>query len=88
MSKELFVIPEGCLSFPDGDPLLTERHIWVNVEADNHEGSLLFSYESGDINDAYECACVQHEIDHLDGIIHFDRKHIVVPYRAPKKDWS
>ena len=84
-SKESFVIPEGCLSYPKDKHILTERHTWVEVTADNYESKLSFSSESGDVNDAFECACVQHEIDHLDGIIHYDRKHIVVPYKAPEK---
>ena len=50
---------------------------------------LSFSAESEDINEAFECACVQHEIDHLDGITMFDRKPkpqtIVNGINAPKK---
>ena len=42
--------------------------------ADNHKGGLSFSANSKDINDAFECVCVQHEIDHLDGITMFDRE--------------
>ena len=72
-SKELFVFPEGCLSFPN-DKIKTQRYTSVVVEADNHEGKLSFSAESKDINDAFECVCVQHEIDHLDGITMFDRE--------------
>ncbi len=33
----------------------------------------MFTADSENINDAFECACVQHEIDHLDGITMFDR---------------
>ena len=72
-SKEQFVFPEGCLSFPDSK-IKTTRHQDIVVEADNHEGRLSFSAESKDINDAFECVCVQHEIDHLDGITMFDRE--------------
>ncbi len=82
-SEETFVFPEGCLSFPNKH-IRTNRFVSVVVEADNHEGQLSFTAESGDINDALECACVQHEIDHLDGLTMFDRQHIVEPYRAPK----
>ena len=84
-SEEQFVFAEGCLSFP-GKHVRTGRHTSVIVEADNHEGRLSFSAESEDINDAFECACVQHEIDHLDGITMFDRAATVAqPYKAPKK---
>ena len=82
-SEEQFVFPEGCLSFPN-DKIRTQRHVSIVVEADNHEGQLSFSAESGDINDAFECVCVQHEIDHLDGMTMFDRQYVNTPYRAPK----
>ena len=72
-SKEQFVFPEGCLSFPDSK-VKTIRHQDIVIEADNHKGKLSFSANSKDINDAFECVCVQHEIDHLDGITMFDRE--------------
>jgi len=87
-SKEKFVFAEGCLSFPDSK-LKTIRHQDIVVEADNHEGRLSFSANSQDINDAFECVCVQHEIDHLDGITMFDREFksepIINGVNAPKK---
>jgi len=87
-SKEQFVFPEGCLSFPDSK-IKTQRHQDIVVEADNHKGRLSFSANSKDINDAFECVCVQHEIDHLDGITMFDREFrqepIVKGVNAPKK---
>ena len=64
-SKEQFIFPEGCLSFPDSK-VKTQRHQDIVVEADNHKGRLSFSANSKDINDAFECVCVQHEIDHLE----------------------
>ena len=54
---------EGCLSFP-GDAIVTERYANISVEADNHTSTLFFRSE----DNALECVCVQHEIDHLDGI--------------------
>ena len=72
-SKEQFIFAEGCLSFPK-DKVKTQRYVSVVIEADNHEGKLSFSADSEDINDAFECVCVQHEIDHLDGITMFDRE--------------
>ena len=87
-SKEQFVFPEGCLSFPDSK-IKTQRHQDIVVEADNHEGKLSFSANSKDINDAFECVCVQHEIDHLDGITMFDKEFkqepLVRGVNAPKK---
>ena len=72
-SKETFVFPEGCLSFPN-KKIKTIRNVSVSVECDNLDSTLFFNADSNDINDAFECACVQHEIDHLDGITMFDRK--------------
>ena len=68
-----FPFAEGCLSFPN-KKVRTERYEWVKVKADNHVDELYFSADSRKIEDAFECACVQHEIDHLDGITMFDRK--------------
>ena len=83
-SQEEFIFPEGCLSFPNKH-VKVMRNVSVVVETDNHEGKLSFSAESEDINNAFECACVQHEIDHLDGITMFDRAYVAQPYKAPEK---
>ena len=83
-SEETFVFPEGCLSFPNKH-IRTTRFVEVTVEADNHEGNLSFSAKSEDINDAFECACVQHEIDHLDGVTMFDREWKQEPIKVEKK---
>ena len=83
-SKEEFIFPEGCLSFPNKH-IKTMRNVSITVEADNHNGKMVFTAESEDINDAFETACIQHEIDHLDGITMFDRSVTPQPYRAPEK---
>jgi len=59
---------EGCLSFK-GDYVLTERWTDIVIVDDNHSNQLFFSFEKN----ALECVCVQHEIDHLNGITMFDR---------------
>jgi len=59
---------EGCLSFK-GDYVLTERWTDIVVTDDNHPNQLFFSFEKN----ALECVCVQHEIDHLNGVTMFDR---------------
>ena len=60
------------------------------MQSDNHEGILHFSLgdDSDDKNNkdkylmmAYETACVQHEIDHLDGKTMFDRKLVLEPLK-------
>ena len=74
-SEDKFIFPEGCLSFPK-KYIRTERYVSVTVETDNHDSKLSFSADSKDMDRAFECACVQHEIDHLDGITMFDRKFV------------
>jgi len=59
---------EGCLSFP-GDYIFTERWTNIVVSCDNHPKDLIFSFQK----DPLECVCVQHEIDHLNGVTMFDR---------------
>ena len=60
------------------------------MKADNHESELMFSvwnvkpgeegYDKNKYLDyAYETACVQHEIDHLDGITMHDRGFVMEP---------
>jgi len=83
-SEETFVFPEGCLSFPNKH-IRTTRFVEVTIEADNHEGQLSFSANSDDVNDAFECVCIQHELDHLDGITMFDREWKQEPIKVEKK---
>ena len=79
-SEEQFVFPEGCLSFPNVMQK-TKRHMTVKVEADNHQGQMVFTAEGEDMDLAMECACVQHEIDHLDGITMFDKAFVNIPWK-------
>ena len=82
-SKETFVFPEGCLSFPNKH-VRTIRNTSIKVKADNHDEELTFNANSKDYKDAFECACVQHEIDHLDGITMFDREFKQQPIKVNK----
>jgi peptide deformylase len=74
-----FLYKEGCLSFP-GDYVTTERYKNIMVEADNHKKMLIFSSDTPE--DMLECACIQHEIDHLDGITMFDRGILMAQPKA------
>lgn len=58
---------EGCMSVPDytGNVVLAER---IMLEAHDASGALL-QYEL----EGYEARAVQHEIDHLDGLLFLDR---------------
>ena len=59
--------PEGCLSFPEifGE---IERHAEVEVTASNERGEP-FSFRAGGLL----ARAVQHEVDHLNGILFIDR---------------
>jgi len=59
---------ESCLSFP-GDYVITERWMDIVVKTDNHKNHLFFSFK----RNALECVCIQHEVDHLNGLTMFDR---------------
>ncbi len=83
-SEKEFIFPEGCLSFPN-KKVRTKRNVSIKVKADNHKGVLSFSADSKEINDAFECVCVQHEIDHLDGITMFDREFKQIPIKRESK---
>ena len=83
-SEKEFIFPEGCLSFPN-KKVRTKRNISIKVKADNHEEVLSFSADSKEMKDAFECVCVQHEIDHLDGITMFDREFKQVPIKRVSK---
>jgi peptide deformylase len=59
--------PEGCLSFPQVYADVT-RPEWVEVEATNAEGKTIHFKAGGLLARA-----VQHEVDHLNGILFIDR---------------
>jgi peptide deformylase len=58
---------EGCLSVPDFVGLVT-RHSAVLVEALDLKGETIRIETKG-----FEAVALQHEIDHLDGILFLDR---------------
>ena len=62
---------EGCLSFPKKG-CHTKRYKVVEVKVDNMESNMTFG--AGDTElDLLESVCVQHEIDHLNGMRILDR---------------
>ena len=83
-SEKEFIFPEGCLSFPD-KKVRTKRNVSIKVKADNYKSILSFSADSKEMDDAFECVCVQHEIDHLDGITMFDREFKLEPIKREGK---
>ncbi len=58
---------EGCLSFP-GRSGITKRPMWVKVKAQNRKGESFEIEGEGLLARAF---C--HEIDHLNGILYFDK---------------
>lgn len=58
---------EGCLSFP-GVYAKVKRYKGVEIQYRDHHGKL----QSLTANGGLLSACIQHEIDHLDGITFFD----------------
>ena len=59
---------EACLSFP-GNYVLTERWTNIVVKSENDSKEMTFSFDKNPL----ECVCVQHEIDHLNGITMLER---------------
>jgi peptide deformylase len=66
-STEADVAEEGCLSLP-GVVVDVERPLYVRVAASNDEGGKVTIEASG-----LEARVLQHEIDHLDGVLMIDR---------------
>ena len=64
---ELEVMEEGCLSLP-GVGVEVERPVHVRVRATDEHGAPLTIEASG-----LEARVIQHEIDHLDGVLILDR---------------
>jgi peptide deformylase len=66
-SDDLETMDEGCLSLP-GVSVEVERPIHVRVRASDEHGRLVVVEASG-----LEARVIQHEIDHLDGVLILDR---------------
>lgn len=61
------VAVEGCLSFP-GIQAKVERHCSIAVEAKDLDGQTRWYCAEGIVS-----RCLQHELDHLDGVLFIDR---------------
>ena len=66
-SKSMIEVEEGCLSFPDIYKVV-KRHEKVTVEYTDIKGKKK-RITAKDI----EAVCLQHELDHLDGVVFLDR---------------
>ena len=91
---------EGCLSFPDKG-CHTKRYETIEVKSDNVDGTMIFSgvdtgeeakgtWEDGQQKQnrelrTLESVCVQHEIDHLNGMRILDRaQELTIKRTTPK----
>jgi peptide deformylase len=61
------VVREGCMSIPDYTANI-ERAQWVLVDALDRSGKQVILEAVG-----YEAVAIQHEADHLDGVLFLDR---------------
>ena len=91
---------EGCLSFPNR-AMRTKRYRDIIISTEQSEANWYFSgvkensdgksgWDKGDMKQdqelrLLEAVCVQHEIDHLNGITIYDREIKLEPTRAKKK---
>lgn len=73
-SEERDVADEGCLSVP-GVLVLVERPVAVVLQYCDVAGAL-----HQDALDGFAARCAQHELDHLNGVLHFD--HVSAEVRA------
>lgn len=88
-SKEKVIYTEGCLSIP-GKRAAVMRNLKVVVKTLNHANPLPFGPDAEPVTETsiasdygiLECVCVQHEVDHLNGILIVDSSR---RYVAPKQ---
>lgn len=88
--KEI-IYKEGCLSIPD-KMITTKRYEKLWVDADNVDDTMFFGPEkSNQVNNdllVLESVCVQHEIDHLNGLTIYDREHKLEQYIRTEKKYG
>ena len=72
---------EGCLSYPKKG-VHTKRYRTIEITSAGVEGSMIF--EGVDEDTLLEAICVQHEIDHLNGVTITDRR-IETSYKRTEK---
>jgi peptide deformylase len=66
-SKRKFTASEGCLSVP-GVSAMVERAYEIEIEYTNLKGERV----KGVKETHWRAKCIQHEIDHLNGVLYFD----------------
>lgn len=76
-------VREGCLSSPNVYQRLSNRSDQVIVKAQDRNGKVFRTMWVG-----LDAVCVQHEIDHLDGIFWFDRLPSRQSRRKLEREWE
>lgn len=90
------ITDEGCLSFPD-KYIKTKRFAQIKLKADNINGILTYGYQ-GNLEEDYknnpnlklnqfdllESIAIQHEYDHSNGVLMYDRLFRQPDYRVEK----
>ncbi|WP_232696930.1 peptide deformylase [Brevibacillus daliensis] len=71
--------PEGCLSIP-GLQGNVRRHDWVKMRAQDRDGNF-YELEVDDL----ESRCIQHELDHLNGVLFIDIADKVFPAKEEEE---
>ena len=66
VSKSMVTVEEGCLSFPNVFEKV-DRHEKVTVEFLDLNGKKQIKHAKG-----LEAVCIQHEVDHLSGVVFLD----------------
>jgi len=88
--KEI-IYKEGCLSIPD-KMITTKRYEKLWVDADNVDDTMFFGPEKSNQVDndllVLESVCVQHEIDHLNGLTMYDREYKLEQYIRTEKKYG
>jgi peptide deformylase len=78
------LIKEGCLSAPGEFLLLTERVFWVKLRYQDENGK----FHENVFKDVYS-VCIQHEIDHLNGVAFLQSKSLQKSIRQKlAKKWG
>lgn len=72
-SEGAAVGPEGCLSVPDYDGEV-ERAEFVHCEYYDRKGHKMLIKADGLL-----AVCIQHELDHLDGVLFIDKAKVLTP---------
>lgn len=76
-SAEMIYLPggEGCLSVDTQHPGFVPRYAKITVKADDYDGNPFEETFTG-----LDAICIQHEIDHLNGILFYDHINKIDPF--------